>query len=127
MTTQWYYRRIHRLFYLLSSSSKEVLPANRYTASWFMGSSPLECIQNLLSGLQGVSDWDDTDWADDHVFHKFKPWILANEGKMDQVLRALVYYIDQDNTLNTVTGSGRPERVRVASLARSSLKLICSI
>ncbi|KAF8549417.1 hypothetical protein OG21DRAFT_1488548 [Imleria badia] len=113
MTTRWYYRRIRRLFSLLSDSSKDVLPANRKVVSQFMRSWSIHATEDLLAGCRDVSDWDGTDWADHSIFLKFKSWVLENEGRMNKVLRTLVYYIDQDNTLNTVTGGGRPETVSV--------------
>lgn len=111
MTTQWYYRRIRRLFSLLSDSSKDVLPANRKLVSQFMDSWSIQATENLLAGCRDVSDWDGMDWADHSIFLKFKYWVLENERRMNKVLRTLVYYIDQDNTLNIVTGGGRPEIV----------------
>ncbi|KAF8553591.1 hypothetical protein OG21DRAFT_1441706 [Imleria badia] len=109
MTTQWYYRRILRLFSLLSDSSKDVLPANRKVVSQFMHSWSIHATEDLLAGCRDVNDWDGMDWADHSIFLKFKSWVLENEGRMNKVLRTLVYYIDQDNTLNIVTGGSRPE------------------
>lgn len=40
---------------------------------------------------------------------------------MKTSLRRLVYNIDQDNTLNIVTGGGRPETVSVTALGTSYL------
>lgn len=116
MTTQWYYRRIRRLFSLLSDSSKDVLPANRKVVSQFRESWSIQATENLLAGCQNVSYWDYTDWAHDSIFLKFKPWVLENERRMSTFLRRLVYNIDRDNTLNIVTGGGRPETVSVTAL-----------
>lgn len=116
MTTQWYYRRIRRLFSLLSESSKDVLPANRRVVSQFLDSWSIHATERLLAGCQDVSDWDRMDWAHDSRFLKFKPWVLKNERSMNKILRRLVYFIDQDNTLNIVTGGGRPETVSVTVL-----------
>lgn len=116
MTTQWYYRRIHRLLSLLSDSSKDVLPANRKVVSQFMYSWSIRATQDLLAGCRNVSYWDGVDWAHDSIFLKFKPWVLENERRMNTFLRRLVYNIDQDNTLNIVTGGGRPETVSVTAL-----------
>lgn len=67
--------------------------------------------EDLLSGLRDVDLWDGVDWEDNSLILKFNGWVLGNENKMDEILRKLVYNIDQDNTLNTVTGGGRPEKV----------------
>ena len=80
--------------------------------SSFLASWPLRWTEDLLTGLKDVDDWDDIDWANDDRFLKFKGWVMDNERKMEELLRTLVYYIDQDNTLATVSGGGRPERVR---------------
>jgi len=113
MTTQWYCRRILRLFSLLSESAKAVLPANRGVVSQFIQCWSIHTTENLLAGLRDVDAWDDVDWDHHRTFLKFKDWILENERRMNEILRKLVYYIDQDNTLNTVTGGGRPEKVTI--------------
>jgi hypothetical protein len=116
MTTQWYYRRICRFFSLLSESSKGVLPANRKVVNKFTGCWSITATQDILSGLRNIDYWDGVDWGNHTVFRKFKDWVLDNEKTMDAILRRLVYYIDQDNTLNTVTGGGRPEKVSIPPL-----------
>ncbi|KAL0568234.1 hypothetical protein V5O48_013761 [Marasmius crinis-equi] len=109
MTTQWYYRRICRLLLLIARSSRGVLPANWRAVSEFMYSGPIDALQRQLAGLKRVTDWDWTDWVDNYVFLKFKDWIVETERKMEEILEKLVYYIDQDNILYTVTGGGRAE------------------
>jgi len=112
MTIQWYGRRILKLFSSLSEASKAVLPANRVAVGQFMQGWSIRNTECLLSGLRDIDSWDDVDWAHNRLFLRFKEWVLQNERTMNEVLRKLVYYIDQDNTLNTVTGGGRPEKVR---------------
>lgn len=119
MTTQWYFRRIRRLFSLLSTSSKGVLPANRKVVSSFMRSSSIYSTQYLLSGLRDIDTWDHVDWVNDSRFLKFKDWVVENERRMLQDLRKLEYYIDQDNTLSTVTRGSRPEMVGLQRILRT--------
>lgn len=127
MTTQWYYRRILRLFSLLSNSSTDVLPANRKVVNQFMDSWSIQATEYLLAGCRDVDFWDDMDWAQNTIFLKFKPWVLENERRMNKILRRLVYYMDQDNTLNTVTGGGRPETVSVAALGATYLRPVADM
>ncbi|KAL0577140.1 hypothetical protein V5O48_004854 [Marasmius crinis-equi] len=110
MTTHWYYRRICRLLSLITRSSKRVQPANRRAASELLGHWSINTLQNHLSGFQRTGYWESIDWDEDYVFSKFKDWVVETENKMEEILDKLVYYIDQDNTLNTVTGGGRPEK-----------------
>ncbi|KAL0568231.1 hypothetical protein V5O48_013758 [Marasmius crinis-equi] len=110
MITHWYYRRICRLLSLITRSSRGVLPANWGVVSDFLNSWSARYLQNHLSGLQRVKDWDSMDWDDNYVFLKFKDWVVDTERKMEEILEKLVYYIDQDNVLYTVTGGGRAEK-----------------
>jgi hypothetical protein len=111
MTCNWYYYRIRRLFTLITQASKAALPANRKYISHWMRSRPVYNVQDLLAGLRG-EEYTETDWSDDWLFLKFKQYVLDNEGKMKTILRRLSYWVDGDNMLNTVTGGGRPEKVR---------------
>ncbi|KAF9264173.1 hypothetical protein L218DRAFT_998910 [Marasmius fiardii PR-910] len=110
MTTQWYYRRICRLLSLIAQSSKKVLPANHRVVSEYITAWPLAALQHLLSGLKNVEYWDSMDWENNFIFLKFKCWVAETEHRMEEILGKLAYYIDQDNTLDTVTGGGRPEK-----------------
>ena len=108
MTCTWYYYRIRRLFTLITNASKAALPANRkYIGQWMYSDG----VQDFLAGLR-IGDYASTDWDEDLLFLKFKEYVLGNERKMKTVLRRLSYCIDGDNMLNTITGGGRPEKVR---------------
>ncbi|KAF9530406.1 hypothetical protein CPB83DRAFT_179823 [Crepidotus variabilis] len=109
LTTHWYYHRIRQLLALLSESSKGILPANRRVVTGFLKCWPLNALQILLSGLRYPGRWSGVDLGDSH-FLKFKGWVVASEGRMEETLRRLVYNFDQDNTLEIVTGGGRPEK-----------------
>ncbi|KAL0577439.1 hypothetical protein V5O48_004549 [Marasmius crinis-equi] len=111
MTTHWYYRRICRLLSLIIQSSKRVLPANRRVVSEFLCAWPIAILQRHLSGFERPHFRDSIDWGNNYTFLKFKDWVDDTEQKMEEILGKLVYNIDQDNTLNTVTGGGRPEKV----------------
>ncbi|KAL0569703.1 hypothetical protein V5O48_012263 [Marasmius crinis-equi] len=113
MTTHWYYRRICRLLSLIIQSSKRELPANRRVVSEFLCASPITILQHHLSGYERSHLRNSIDWGN-HTFSKFKNWVDDTEQKMEEILSKLVYNIDQDNTLNTVTGGGRPEKVSVS-------------
>ncbi|KAL0578964.1 hypothetical protein V5O48_003056 [Marasmius crinis-equi] len=110
MTTHWYYQRICRLLSLIARSSKRTLPANRRIVSEFMRDPSVNDLQDHLSGLQNVDSWDSMQWNDTYIFLQFKGWVTRTERRMDDVLGKLVYYIDQDNILHTVTGGGRAEK-----------------
>ena len=108
MTTNWYWRRIQKNLVLIFVAFREILPANR--ATFCLDSRGT--IESILSGLRGCDQWEGTDWEHDKLFSKFKDYVLDEERKLKTVLRRLAYNIDQDNTLLTLTGGSRPEKVR---------------
>ena len=75
-------------------------------------------MENILCGLRGASTWEATDWNHNKLFSKFKDYVLDEERKLKTILRRLAYNIDQDNTLNTLMGNSRPEKVRCHLLTR---------
>ena len=93
--------------FLIFEAFREILPANR--AAFFLYSCGV--IENILSGLRGCDEWGETDWDHDKLFSKFKKYVLDEEKKLKIILRQLAYNIDQDNTLLTLTGGSRPEKV----------------
>jgi hypothetical protein len=86
---------------------KEILPENRaaikFYSRWW--------VETILSGLRGANEWE-VDWDHNVLFSKFKDYILDEEKRLKIILRRLSYNIDQDNTLHTLTGGSRPEKVR---------------
>jgi hypothetical protein len=114
MTTNWYWRRIRNNLDLSMRAYGGILPANRAATSDFFRWSVLSSIDYVLSGLRDARDWDYTDWNGDSIFSKFKDFVLDEERKLKTKLRRLSYNIDQDNTLHTLTGGGRPEKVRLS-------------
>lgn len=110
-TVQWYFRRIRKVFAEIHTSSNAALPANFKLISEFVGCWQMRWAEDVLSGLRDVEEWDDFDWEDDHVFAKFKGYVVENEGRMERSLRGVNYYLDAANTLTIVAGEGRPEKV----------------
>ncbi|ESK82998.1 hypothetical protein Moror_11766 [Moniliophthora roreri MCA 2997] len=110
MTVQWYFRRIRKLFADIFAASKQALPANRQIIAKFISSWAAKRVEDLLSGLRAVDEWDDINWDSDATFSKFKDYIIKSEMNMDRSLRTVNYYIDAANTLSMVTGAGRPEK-----------------
>jgi len=116
MTTNWYWRRIHKNLVLIFLGFWNILPENR--AAFRLDSS--WSIESILSGLRGADNWDATDWEHDRLFGRFKDYVLDEERKLKTLLRRLAYNIDQDNTLQTLTGSDRPEKVWFIRLQTSN-------
>jgi len=108
MTTNWYWRRIQKNLVLIFEGFRDILPENRAAFRLYSISS----IESILSGLRGADDWEATDWDHDRLFARFENYVLDEERKLKAQLRWLGYYIDQDNTLHTMTGGDRPEKVR---------------
>ena len=113
MSVQWYHRRIRKLFAEIARASELILPANRLVVGNFIVSWHLHVLEDILSGLQHTSAWDDCDWDSDITFLKFKDYIVDQESKLEQALRSVRYCIDEENTLAVMTGGGRPEKVLI--------------
>lgn len=111
MTVQWYFRRIRKIISDIVDATIEALPANRKIIADFISSWPVRWVEDFLSGLRDVEQWDDTDWESDVMFLKFKDYVVENEQKIDHNLRGVKYVIDEANTLKIVAGDGRPEKV----------------
>ena len=107
MTTNWYWRRIQKNLFEIYVAAREILPANR--SAFRLSSWSFEAI---IAGMRGSDDWGATDWDHDKLFCRFKDYVLDEERKLKTILRRLAYNIDQDNTLLTLTGGSRPEKVR---------------
>ncbi|KAI1783133.1 hypothetical protein LXA43DRAFT_1087143 [Ganoderma leucocontextum] len=110
MTVQWYFRRIRKVFAEIYYSSNAALPSNLKPISEFIGCWQTRWAEDVLSGLRNVENWDDADWEDDHVFLKFKDYVMENERRMERSLRGVNYSLDAANTLTIVAGEGRPEK-----------------
>jgi len=124
MTCQWYYLRIWATLSSLVNASKYVRPANRSAVSKFLMSDPMIWVEQLLSGIRDVDGWKRAShWENSFIFLKFKEYIGANEKRLKTLLRKISYWVDQDNTLMTVTGGSRPEEV-YTSLSRCGLSNI---
>ena len=121
MTMQWYFRRIRKIFAEIYHSSNAALPSNFKLISEFTGCWQMRWVEDVLSGLRDVDEWDDFDWEDDNVFLKFKDYVVENEGRMERSLRGVNYYLDAANTLTVVAGEGRPEKVGSACILRPRL------
>ena len=115
MTVQWYFRRIRKVFAEIHFSSNAALPSNHRLISDFINCWQTRWAEDVLSGPRDVEEWDDFDWDDDHVFLKFKDYVVENEARMERSLRGVNYYLDAANTLAIVAGEGRPEKVRPAT------------
>ncbi|RPD69593.1 hypothetical protein L226DRAFT_446030, partial [Lentinus tigrinus ALCF2SS1-7] len=111
MTVQWYFRRIRKVISEITQATVEALPANRKIIGDFISSWTVRWIEDFLSGLRDVEQWDSTDWESDVMFLKFKDYVVENERKLEHNLRGVKYYLDETNTLSIVAGSGRPEKV----------------
>ena len=107
MTTNWYWRRIQKHWFDIYVAFRDILPANRSAFNLYSGWS-VECI---IAGMRESDDWSATDWDHDKLFCRFKDYVLDEERKLKTILRRLAYNIDQDNTLLTLTGGSRPEKV----------------
>lgn len=113
MTTNWYWRRIRKNLDRIVRAYGAVLPANRAAVSKCLRLSIWDALDRVLVGLRDADAWDSIDWEEDKVFSKFKDYVLDEERKLKTILRRLSYYIDEDNTLHTVLGRGRPEKVHL--------------
>lgn len=113
MAVQWYFRRIRKVIVDITSATVEALPANRKIIADFVSSWHVRWVEDVLSGLRDVDEWDSIDWASDTMFMKFKDYVIENERKMEHNLRGVNYVIDEANTLSLVAGDGRPEKVSV--------------
>jgi len=114
MTCRWYYLRIRVSLASLVRFSKFVLPENLSVVGKFLGSWPLTWTGMLLSGIQGRDSWRTADtWVNEDAYSKFQDFIVENEKSFKTILRKISYYIDEDTTLVTVTGGGRPEKVGI--------------
>ncbi len=116
MTVQWYFRRIRKVIAYIAGATIDTLPANRKIIADFISSWQVRWVEDFLSGLRDVEQWDDTDWESDSMFLKFKDYIVENEQKIDRSLQGVKYVIDEANTLKIVAGDGRPEKVSVSSV-----------
>ncbi|KAI0699895.1 hypothetical protein C8T65DRAFT_580789, partial [Cerioporus squamosus] len=114
VTVQWYFRRIRKVIADIAQAAVEALPANRKIIAEFISSWQVRWVEDFLSGLRDVTNWDSTDWENDGMFLKFKDYVVENEQKMERNLRGVKYAIDQANTLSIVAEDGRPEKVRVS-------------
>ncbi|KAI0699900.1 hypothetical protein C8T65DRAFT_296564 [Cerioporus squamosus] len=110
MTVQWYFRRIRKVIADIVRATFEALPANRKIISDFITSWQVRCVEDILSGLRDVEQWDSTDWESDVMFLKFKDYVVEHEQKIEHNLRGVKYVIDEANTLKIVAGDGRPEK-----------------
>jgi hypothetical protein len=114
MTTNWYWRRIQKSLVLIFVAFRDILPANRAAFNLYSAWT----FESILSGLQGSGQWEGTDWDHDKLFSRFKDYVMDEERKLKTILRRLAYNIDQDNTLLTLTGGSRPEKVRCRLFTR---------
>ncbi|RPD72434.1 hypothetical protein L226DRAFT_154051 [Lentinus tigrinus ALCF2SS1-7] len=110
MTVQWYFRRIRKVISEIAWATVQALPANRKIIADFISSWHVRWIEDFLSGLRDVEQWDNTDWESDGMFLKFKDYVVENERKFEHNLRGVKYYLDEANTLSIVAGDGRPEK-----------------
>jgi len=130
MTTNWYWRRIRKNLSFAIGAYQDMLPANRAASSFFFRWWVYSVIETPLSGLRGAREWDYIDWDGDAIFSKFKCYVLDEEKKLKTMLRRVSYNIDQDNTLRTLTGGDRPEKVCLAAssfIAHSMLTRLLSM
>lgn len=118
MGVRWYHRRIIRILSMISTTSIEVLPANREMASDFVRSGWLCEIKYILAGLQDYDEDGEDDW-DSALFDRFRDHVLGEETRMKQVLELLSYNVDDENTLRLVCGPDRLEKVTVHSLVNA--------
>jgi hypothetical protein len=121
LAVQWYMRLIVRDLAHLESSALETIPANRRVVGEFIGSPALRFIDDVLAGIPDEDTYDDVDWDHDYIFGQFKTHIHAEQRRMKKTLDSLRFNIDQDNTLNVITGGGRPETVCKRRRLRSGL------
>jgi hypothetical protein len=98
-----YALKIEDLFAKMEGVRAEVLPLNLqaiikyFTFVW-------EPVQTLIAAVLSLQQsHDDPD--------KFKPYIEAEEARLENNLRAVDYIIDGTDTLPLITGVGRVEKV----------------
>jgi hypothetical protein len=115
LTVNWYLRLIIRDFAILEDAASDVLPANRRICGDFIASGAVNFIDDILSGLDDGSMYDDVDWEHSFFFGRFKQYVLSEQRRMGKMLADLRFNIDQENTLTLVTGDGRPETVSTIS------------
>ena len=123
MSVQWYFRRIRKLLAMITHAAKAARPENRALVANFVASWELRVLEDLLSGLKHVDDWDGRDWENDAIFGRFRDYVLKEEMKLDRGLQSIKYYIDETNTLVIIAGGGRPEKVSVSRIVHSVLWL----
>ncbi|KAI1787462.1 hypothetical protein LXA43DRAFT_1029206 [Ganoderma leucocontextum] len=107
MTVQWYFRRIRKVFAEIYYSSNAALPSNLKPISEFIGCWQTRWAEDVLSGLRNVENWDDADWEDDHVFLKFKDYVMENERRMERSLRGVNYSLDCGEHVDHRRGGGQ--------------------
>jgi hypothetical protein len=69
-------------------------------------------VENLLSGLRGIYEYENIQWADHPVFSRFKDYAIEKEARTEKLLHKLNYNLDASNSLAIVIGKGREEKVR---------------
>ena len=88
-----------------------VLPSNRAVVSRFACSWAVRFVDKLLSGIREAEYTLGGNWEYDHVFDRFKDYILRQERTMEASLEAVGYDLDDETTLQLVTGGRQPEKV----------------
>lgn len=111
MTVQWYFRRIRKTIANIAHTMVDALPANRKIISDFVSSREVFMVEDCLSGLRDIYQWEYVDWDSNVLFLKFKDYVVENEQRMERNLQSFQYCIDEANTLNIVAGNERPEKV----------------
>ena len=111
MTNQWYFRRIRRLFSDIQGAASRILPTNRLAVSEFVHGWSLSFVEDIMSGLRDVEEFDEVDWEYDILFARFKDYVLEEEAKLEKTLGTVNYFLDDENTLALVAGHDRPEKV----------------
>lgn len=111
MSVNWYYRRIIRLIGHLGCTARQVIPANRSTVDAFMTGLGVRFVERVMCGLRQPHVMDHVDWDHDPLLNHFREYIDKKEERMREMLQAISYHIDEQNTLGLVTGYTQPEKV----------------
>ncbi|KAM5536716.1 hypothetical protein V8D89_009643 [Ganoderma adspersum] len=110
ITVQWYFRRIRKVFAEIHGFGNAAMPSNLQAISRFFSSWSVHFVEDMLSGLRDIEEWEFVDWDRHHVFLRFKEYVVNTEKQMEERLRTFRYCLDDANTLTIVAGESTPEK-----------------
>jgi hypothetical protein len=102
-----YAQKIEDLFAKMQGVRSVVLPPNREAVDRYFGCA-WEVVHTLTAAV--LSQSSQSSGTDESK--KFKPYLEAEETRLENNLKAVDYIIDGVDTLPLITGMGRVEKVR---------------